>query len=108
MPLVFRVANAGNEPVILQLLGRTPNADFRISNADGETIWTRLRGQTLLGALRLHPLGPGEELIFQAVWNGRADTGRPASPGDYLIRGVLMTDVPNGLPSSPSPLRLER
>jgi hypothetical protein len=108
VPLVFRVTNTAAESVTLQLLGRTPNADFRISNADGETIWTRLRGQTLLGALRLHPLGPGEELVFQAVWNGRADTGRPAPHGDYLIRGVLMTDAPNGLASSPSPLRIER
>jgi len=26
---------------------------------------------------------------------------RPVSPGEYLIRGVLLTDDPGGLPSDP-------
>lgn len=54
VPLVFRVTNSGREPVTLQLLGRTPTADFRASDARGRIIWTLLRGQTMLGD---HPEG---------------------------------------------------
>ena len=91
----------------LQLLGRKPTADFRISDADGRPIWTRLRGQTMLGALRLYPLDPGKALVLRAVWDGRDDGGSPAPPGEYLIRGVLLTDDPGGLPSSPLRLRVD-
>lgn len=108
MPLVFRVTNAGKVSVTLQLLGRTPTADFRVSDARGRTIWSLLRGQTLLGALRLYPLDAGKALVFRAVWNGRADAGSPVPPGEYLIRGVLLTDDPDGLASLPAPLRIER
>ncbi len=91
----------------LQLLGRKPTADFRISDADGRPIWTRLRGQTMLGALRLYPLDAGKALVFRAVWDGRDDGGSLAPPGEYLIRGVLLTDDPGGLPSSPLRLRVD-
>jgi len=93
--------------VTLQLLGRKPTADFRISDADGRPIWTRLRGQTMLGALRLYPLDAGKALVFRVVWDGRDDSGSLARPGEYLIRGVLLTDDPGGLSSAPSRLRLD-
>ena len=91
----------------LQLLGRKPTADFRISDADGRPIWTRLRGQTMLGALRLYPLDAGKALVFRAVWDRRNDSGSLARPGEYLIHGVLLTDDPGGLSSAPSRLRLD-
>ena len=91
----------------LQLLGRKPAADFRISDGEGQPIWSRLRGQTMLGALRLYPLDAGKSLVFRAAWDGRAEDGSPAPPGEYLIRGVLLTDDPGGLPSSPLQLRVD-
>ena len=91
----------------MQLLGRTPTADFRISDAEGQPIWTRLRGQTMLGALRLYPLDPGKALVFRAAWDGRDDSGSIARPGEYLIRGVLLTGDPGGLPSSALRLRVD-
>lgn len=106
VPLVFTVTNTGKVSVTLQLLGRTPTADFRISDRRGRTIWTRLRGQTLLGALRLFPLDAGKSLSFRQVWNQRTDRGRPVAPGEYLIRGVLLTDHPGGLASPPAHLRI--
>jgi hypothetical protein len=107
VPLVLTVTNTGSAAVTLQLLGRKPTADFRISDAEDRLIWTRLRGQTMLGALRLYPLDPGKALVFRAVWDGRGDSGSLARPGEYLIRGVLLTDDPEGLSSAPSRLRID-
>ena len=106
MPLVFTITNTGKVLVTLQFLGRTPTADFQVSDPRGRTIWTLLRGRTLLGALRLFPLDAGKKLSFRQVWNQRTDTGSPVTPGEYLIRGVLLTDDPKGLPSPPARLRL--
>jgi len=108
VPLVFIVTNVGRTPLTLQLLGRTPSADFRISDSRGRLVWSLLRGQTLLGALRLFPLDPGKSLSFREVWNQRTDAGRPVAPGKYLIRGVLLTDDPKGLASPPARLLIER
>jgi intracellular proteinase inhibitor BsuPI len=108
VPLVFIVTNVGRTPLTLQLLGRTPSADFRISDSRGRPVWSLLRGQTLLGALRLFPLDAGKSLSFREVWKQRTDTGRPVAPGKYLIRGVLLTDDPKGLASPPARLVIER
>ncbi len=108
MPLVFTVTNTARVSVTLQLLGRTPTADFRVSDPRGRIIWSGLKGQTLLGPLRLFPLDAGKSLSFRQVWGQRSDTGSPVAPGKYLIRGVLLTDDPEGLASLPARLRIER
>ena len=106
VPLVFRVTNTGTASVTLQLLGRRPAADFRVSDAQGRMIWSRLHGQTMLGVLRLHPLDAGEELVFRDVWNGGDDSGSLVPAGEYLIRGVLLTDDRDGLASPATRLRV--
>jgi hypothetical protein len=108
VPLVFRVTNSGKESLTLYLMGRKPAADFRISDESGRVIWSRLRGQTMLGALRLYPLGAGEALVFRHVWNGHADSGGIVPPGEYAIRGVLLTDDIDGWASPPAFIRIER
>ena len=106
MPLVFTVTNIGRVSVTLSLMGREPTADFRITDRRGRMIWSRLRGQTMLGSLRLFPLDPGKSLAFREVWNQRTDDGRALTSGEYAVRGVLMTDDPNGLASAPVRLRI--
>lgn len=106
MPLVFKVTNVGRTSVTLQLLGRMPSADFRISDPGGGVIWSLQRGKTLLGALRLFPLEAGKSLVFRQVWNQRGDAGRLVAPGEYLVRAVLLTDDPKGLASPPARLRI--
>jgi hypothetical protein len=108
VPLVFTITNTGKVSATLQLLGRTPTADFQVSDPRGRIIWSRLRGQTLLGALRLFTLHAGKGLTFRQVWNQRTDSGSPVAPGEYLIRGVLLTDDPKGLASPPARLRIQR
>ena len=107
VPLVFSVTNPGKAPVTLQLLGRTPTADFVVSDPRGEVVWSLLKGQVMVGSLRLYPLAPGRRLRFRAVWRQRSDQDRPVPPGEYLIRGVLLTDAPGGLASAPARLRIE-
>jgi hypothetical protein len=94
--------------VTLQLLGRKPTADFRVSDTRGRTIWTRLRGQTMLGALRLYPLGAGKVLVFREVWKQHTDTGSPVPAGEYVIEGVLLTDDPKGVASLGTRIRIDR
>jgi hypothetical protein len=108
VPLVFTVTNVSRTALTLQLLGRTPSADFRISDSRGRPVWSRLRDQTLLGPLRLFPLDAGKSLSFREVWTQRTDAGRPVASGEYLIRGVLLTDDPKGLASPPARLLIER
>jgi hypothetical protein len=108
VPFVFTVTNPGRVSVTLHLLGRTPTADFRVSDARGRIIWTRLHARTLLGPLRLSSLGAGKSLSFRHVWDQRGDTGDPVPPGEYLIRGVLLTDEAEGLASPSARLRIER
>ena len=107
MPLVFTVTNTGKVELTLQLLGRTPTADFRVFDANGRMIWSRLRGQTLLGALRLYPLAPGKNLSFREVWNQRTAEGTLTAPAVYTVVGVLLTDDPDGLPSAPARISIE-
>jgi len=107
VPLVFTVTNTSKVEVTLQLLGRTPTADFRVFDRQGRMIWSRLRGQTLMGALRLYPLAAGKNLSFREVWNQRTDAGAMAAPATYIVVAVLLTDEPNGLPSAPARIGIE-
>ncbi len=107
VPLVFTVANPGESPVTLYLMGRDPTADFEVTDDQGRKVWSRLHGQVGMAPLRLFPLEAGQRLSFRQVWNQRSDTGKPVPPGCYLIRAVLLTDQPGGLASSPARLRIE-
>jgi intracellular proteinase inhibitor BsuPI len=106
--LIFTITNPGPESVTLQLLGRAPSADFRVSDARGRIVWSHLRGKTMLGALRLFPLDAGKHLVFRHAWDQHGDDGTPVPPGEYLARGVLLTDDPAGLVSAPARFRIDR
>jgi hypothetical protein len=56
----------------------------------------------------LLPLDPGKSLVFREVWKQRTDAGRPVEPGEYRIRGVLLTDDPDGLSSNAARLSIAR
>ncbi len=108
VPLVFTVTNPGKSPVTLYLMGREPSADFQVSDAAGRRVWSRLRGETTMAALRLFPLDPGKGLTFRHAWSQRSDAGLQVAPGVYRVFAVLLTDDPSGLASPPARLRIER
>lgn len=107
MPLVFTVTNPDRITVTLYLMGRTPTADFLVTDSRGGAVWSLRHGQTIMASLQVHPLGAGKSLSFRHVWNQRADTGKPVPPGNYLVRGVLLTDRPGGLESAAATVRIE-
>jgi hypothetical protein len=94
------VTNTATVLVTVPLLGRSPTADFRVFDDAGRQIWSLLKGQIVLGALALHSFAAGEQLSLGALWDQRDDGGRMIGPGEYLIRGVLMTDDPSGISSA--------
>ena len=102
VPLVFTVTNTGKSSLTLQLLGRTPTADFQVSDPDGRRIWSLLGGKTLVSVLQLFSLNGGKVLSFRQVWNQHTDAGLAVPPGEYLVRGVLLTDAPGGMASPPA------
>ncbi len=104
---MFRVVNPGPAAVTLELQGREPTADFVVSTPRGQVVWSRLRGQVMVGSLRLYPLAPGKGLTFRHRWDQRADGGKPVPPGEYQVRAVLLTGDPGGLASLPTRLRIQ-
>ncbi|HKP48862.1 MAG TPA: hypothetical protein VJU17_02520 [Gemmatimonadales bacterium] len=107
MPLVFAVTNTSKVELELQLLGRSPTADFRVFDSRGLMIWSRLGGETLLGPLRLYPLAAGKNLSFREIWDQRTDEGAKAPRATYTVVAVLLTDEPDGLPSAPARISIE-
>jgi hypothetical protein len=107
VPLVFTVTNPGTSSLTLPLLGRTPTADFQVSDPEGRRIWSLLGGKTLVSVLQLFSLDGGKVLSFRQVWNQRTDAGLAVTPGEYLIRGVLLTDAPEGMASPLAHLPIE-
>lgn len=108
VPLVFHVANAGPAEITLAVQGREATADFAVTDLRGRVIWSLLKGQIVLGSLRLLPFASGKRLTFRHLWRQRSDAGTPVAAGDYLVRAALLTDAPGGLASPSSRLRIAR
>jgi hypothetical protein len=80
---ILTVKNTGR-PIVLELLGRPPAADFVVENTDGEEVWRPLRLKPNEGfpdILAVRSLGPGETIKFDA------EHALPA--GSYTVRGIL-------------------
>ena len=90
--ITMRVRNLSARPRDLALQGRTPTLDVIVSRPNGDTVWQRLRDEVVPAVLALRTLGPGEVLTVEARWDQRTLDGTPAPPGEYLARGLLLTD----------------
>jgi hypothetical protein len=106
VPIVLRLTNRIERPLILTLQGRPLAFDVTVTGPDGTIIWRRLEGAVLQSILAVRTLAPAESLTFEAVWDGRRRDGSPAPPGRYLVAGRLPTDAPEGLVTHPTPLEL--
>jgi hypothetical protein len=68
-------------------------------------VWRRLAGEVIPAVVQLRTLAPGEVLELRAEWDGRPARGAPA-PGDYWVRGLLLTDGPEPLATPAAGLRI--
>jgi hypothetical protein len=98
--LVFTVTNPSKTPATLYLMGRAPTADFLITDSRGSAVWNLRHGETLMASLQVYPLAAGKSLSFRKIWDQRSNSGKPVLAGNYLVRGVLLTDRLGGMESA--------
>jgi hypothetical protein len=106
VPIVLRLVNAADTAAEVALQGRPVAFDVVVTRADGSPVWRRLAGEVVSAILQLRRLGPGEGLDFQASWDQRTYAGEPVPAGDYLVTGVIPTDPPEELRTTPVKLRI--
>jgi len=106
VPITVRAENIGAAAVDLYLRGRTVAFDVTVERSGGEVVWRRLDGEIVEAVLQLRTLAPGGSLTLRAQWNQRMANETPAPPGDYRLRGVLLTDDPAGLTTALVPMRV--
>lgn len=106
VPIVLRVTNTTERPVVLYLQGRPIAFDLIVRSAGGDTIWRRLEGATVTAVLAVKQLKPRGTLEFQDVWNQQSNNGAPVPPGRYFITGELPTDKPAPFRTPPAALTI--
>lgn len=103
--ITLRVENLTERTLDLYLTGRTIAFDLVVERLDGATVWRRLEGEVIQSILRLDTLGPGEALVLEDRWAQRTNEGGLVPPGEYRVRGELLTE--GELLASPAePLRI--
>ena len=105
VPMTFRVENVTDRTLSLHLTGREIAFDIIVERTDGTTVWRRLEGEVVRSILRLETLEPGQALTLEAAWDQHSDAGDPVPPGQYRVRGELLTEG-ESLLSPPRPLRI--
>jgi intracellular proteinase inhibitor BsuPI len=106
VPLRLRLRNTGTQPAVVYLRGREITFDLLISRSDRDTVWRRLAGDPIQAIVQVKRLDPGAEIVLEDRWNQRDRAGRPVTPGDYLVQGVLFTDQPEPLMTPRARLRI--
>lgn len=108
IPITLRIENKSAETVELYLHGREPVYDFVVSTIGGEVIWRRLEGEVVQAILRLELLEPGQILEFRDNWDQTDNAGETVPPGDYTVRGTVLSDGSQTLESAAVALRIDR
>jgi hypothetical protein len=88
------VEHPGPDALELYLQGRSATFDVEVRDAAGALVWRRLEGAVLQAILQLRVLWPGERFVLHASWDQRDQSGAPVPPGEYRLRGFLLTDAP--------------
>jgi hypothetical protein len=104
LSITMRVRNTGGRAIDLALMGRSPTLDVIVARATGDTVWQRLAGEVVPAILSLRTLAAGEQLEVSVAWDQRTPAG-PAGPGEYMMRGLLLTDAAP-LATGPVPFRI--
>jgi len=103
----MRVENSSAEPVELYLRGRETTVDFVVADASGEIIWRRLENEVVLAILRIEVLLPGQMIEVGDTWDQRDNSGRQVAPGEYSVRGEVLTDGSLTLESASVAFRID-
>ena len=106
--VTIRVTNRGSAPHTLYLRGRPIAFDLIVTDARGKVVWRRLQGATISMVLQVRELKPGETLTLEDVWHQRTNAGAPVDPGEYRLKGQVLTDTDHPLESPISSLRIIR
>jgi hypothetical protein len=93
VPFIIRVTNRGTGPVTLYLRGRPVAFDLIVTDARGKVTWRRLENATVSMILQVRELASGETLTFEDVWPQHTNAGNPVQPGEYRVKGELLTDT---------------
>lgn len=91
------VEHPGPDALELFLQGRSATFDVEVRDAAGALVWRRLEGAVLQAILQLRVLWPGERFVLHASWDQRDQAGALVPPGEYRLRGFLLTDAPEPL-----------
>ncbi len=67
--------------------------DFMVKK-DKKTVWRWSEGRSFAGSPGRLMLAPGDSLVYEYVWDGRLEDGRPPRLGRYRAAGRLMTEPP--------------
>jgi hypothetical protein len=108
VPIIIRLENKSAEPLELYLRGREATCDIVVTANDGHVVWRRLEGEVVPAIIQLAVLAPGEIVEVRDIWDQRDNSGLPAQPGSYTIRGSVLTDGSATLESPAIPLRITR
>lgn len=93
VPLAIHLTNAGKQPLALYLRGRPLAFDLIVTDAQGKIIWRRLENAVTSMVLQVRELPPGETLTLEDVWLQRSNAGAATQPGEYQVRGEILTDT---------------
>ena len=92
VPITLSVTNHGAAPATLYLRGRPIAFDIVVTDALGKTVWRRLQGAVTSMVLQVRQLNPQETLTLQDSWPQRTNAGEPVPPGEYHLKGQVLTD----------------
>lgn len=91
--VVLRVENISGRPLELYLRGREVTMDLVVTRAGEEApLWSLLEGEVIPAIIRFQHLDSGGVLEARAAWSRRDRTGTPVPPGEYILRGELLTE----------------
>lgn len=102
VPFTLRLENLSDRTLTLYLTGREIAFDVIVQRADGATVWRRLEGEVVQSILRLQMLEPEAALVLESSWDQRSNAGERVAPGEYRVRGEVLTeDQPIVSPAEP-------
>ncbi|HHV53980.1 MAG TPA: hypothetical protein GXX55_00785 [Firmicutes bacterium] len=84
------VLNTASDPVKLTF-STGQRYDFIVFDRKGNEIWRWSHSRAFIQMIGEMTAGPGQLLVYTAVWDGRRNDGEPAPPGEYWVQAALTT-----------------